>query len=329
MRGTPHVHSLIWIANDGITEDTVSSEDSQEQQKIKNLVKKTVSAILVDNDQYVDNGSGIPENYEKELEYNWNPQKDYFTDKCHPCRGPFNNTWHYERTTTGDFIDKNVQNQYRRLQIANQFHDCCGTCFKYCYGQEKVCRFGFPKPRDETLLEPCIRKGRDKKSRIRIDVLPQRNNANLNGSAFDPLLVIAHGGNHDLQYIGNSIGAAEYVASYAAKSEEPDKKLTANLYAKKLSSIEKNSTYVTDREKLNAICNALLGSSQVGAVQACYFLLGLQFVKSSRQVVNLNPLHRKYKIKIVFAIKCSSKTPLVEKMLIINYKYCCYAYCDR
>ena len=178
MRGTPHVHSLIWIANDGITEETVSSEDSHEQQKVINLVKKTVSAVLVDNDLIVDNVSGIEENNKKETEYNWNPQKDYFTDKCHPCRTPFNSTWHYERTTTGDFIDINVQNQYRNLQIANQFHDCCGTCFKYCYSQEKVCRFGFPKPKDETFLEPCIRKGRDKKSRIRIDVLPQRNNSN-------------------------------------------------------------------------------------------------------------------------------------------------------
>jgi hypothetical protein len=46
MRGTPHVHSLIWIANDGITEETVNSEDSHEQQKVKNLVEKAVSAIL-------------------------------------------------------------------------------------------------------------------------------------------------------------------------------------------------------------------------------------------------------------------------------------------
>ena len=41
-----HVHSLIWIANDGITEETVNSEDGHEQQKVKNSVKKTVSAIL-------------------------------------------------------------------------------------------------------------------------------------------------------------------------------------------------------------------------------------------------------------------------------------------
>lgn len=140
---------------------------------------------------------------------------------------------------------------------------------------------------------PCIQKTRDKKNRIRINVLPQRNNANINGTAFDPLLVIAHGGNHDLQYIGNSVGAAEYVASYASKSEEPDKKMMTNLYSKKIACLESLNTHVTYREKLNAIGNAILGSSQVGSVQACYFLLGLKFFKSSRQVVNVNPLHRK------------------------------------
>ena len=143
------------------------------------------------------------------------------------------------------------------------------------------------------MIEPCIHKDRDKMNRIRISVLPQRNKAYLNGTAFDPLLVIAHGGNHDLQYIGNSVGAAEYVASYASKFEEPDRKLMSNLYAKKIAYLESLSTHVTDREKLNAVGNAILGSSQVGSVQACYSLLGLKFVKSSRRVINLNPLHRK------------------------------------
>jgi hypothetical protein len=293
MRGTPHVHSLVWIANDGITEESVDSENTAEQQKVKNLIKKTVSAMLVDKVHLAGSGSDVNKSYREEKAYNWNPYKDYLKDRNHPCRLPFNSTWDYTRNEAGEFSDSNVQNQYRGLQIGNQFHDCCSTCYKYCYGLEKSCRFGFPKPPDETMLEPCIRKERDKKSRIKINVLPQRNNANLNGTVTDPLLVIAHGGNHDLQYIGNSVGAAEYVASYASKTEEPDKKLMGNLYAKKIAYLESLSAHVTDREKLNAVGNAILGSSQVGSVQACYSLLGLKFVKSSRQVVNLNPLHRK------------------------------------
>ena len=113
------------------------------------------------------------------------PNKDYLKDGLHPCRLPFNSSWDYTRDATGKFSDVNVQRQYRGLQIGNQFHDCCFTCYKYCYGQFKACRFGFPKPLDDTLMRPCIIKERDKKSRIRINVLPQRNNANLNGTVFD------------------------------------------------------------------------------------------------------------------------------------------------
>ena len=249
--------------------------------------------MFVDKVQIAGGKSHAAESIREEKVYNWKPCKDYFNDMNHPCRLPFNSSWDYTRNTAGEFRDINVQNQYRALQIGNQFHDCCSTCFKYCYSQEKVCRFGFPKPTDETMIEPTVRKDRDKKNRIRISVLPQRNNANLNDTAFDPLLVIAHGGNHDLQYIGNSVGAAEYVASYASKSEEPDKKLMSNLYAKKIAYLESLSTHVTDHEKLNAVGNAIVGSSQVGSVQACYSLLRLKFVKSSRRVINLNPLHRK------------------------------------
>ena len=83
-------------------------------------------------------------------------------------------------------------------------------------------------------------------------------------------------------------------ASYASKAEEPDKKVMANIYAKKIKYIIDNSRVVTDRQRLYAVGSAILGSSPVGSVQACYSLLGLKIVKSSRAVINLNPLHRKY-----------------------------------
>ena len=106
------------------------------------------------------------------------------------------------------------------------------------------------------------------------------------------MITVAHGGNHDIQYIGNSVGAAEYVASYASKAEEPDKKVMANIYAKKIKYID-TSSVVTDRQQLYAVGSAILGSSPVGSVQAYYSLLGLKIVKSSRAVINLNPLHHK------------------------------------
>ena len=292
---------------DGIDSGTVDSDDVVEQNKVKSYVQGIVSAILVKKinctnisvdmngkDQQNIGDTNIMNKVElDESDFLWNPSREYFSDDIHPCRLPFDAHLNYERSVDGVFADNDVQGQYRQLQIATQFHRCCFTCFKYCYSHNQVCRFGFPWVSDGCTFEPIIRRDRDKKSRIRVSVLPQRNNAYLNGTLHSPLISIAHGGNHDIQYIGNSVGAAEYVASYASKAEEPDKSAMANIYAKKIKYIVDTSSVVTDRQRLYAVGSAILGSSPVGAVQACYTLLGLKIVKSSRAVINLNPLHRK------------------------------------
>ena len=164
------MHSMVWIENDGITVESVNSDDMEERQKVKNLIRKTVSAIFVDNEPIEGAQAVVEENGREENKCDWNPPKNYLKDNNHPCRLPFNSSWGYRRNEAGEFSDINVQRQYRGLRIANQFHDCCSK----------------------------------------------------------------------------------------------------------------------------AVGNAILKSSQVGSVQACYFLLGLKFVKSSRNiVVNLNPLYRK------------------------------------
>lgn len=282
--------------SDGINSSTIDSDEIAEQNKVKSYVKSIVSAnfvkeIIDDNSPpkaIVNDESCLPED-----DFNWSPIREYFPDSGHPCREPFVPTLNYHRSSDGIFEDINVARQYRRLQIATQFHRCCFTCFKYCYKHNQVCRFGFPWVMDGCIYEPIIRRDRDKKSRMRVSVLPQRNNAYLNGTLHSPLITIAHGGNHDIQYIGNTVGAAEYVASYASKAEEPDKKLMTNIYAKKIKYIVDSSGVVSDRQRLYSVGSAILGSSPVGSVQACYVLLGLKVVKSSRAVVNLNPLHRK------------------------------------
>ena len=260
-------------------------------------VSSVVRANLVARvDAFDIEGNDIQQINEKmldEMNFNWNPSRDYFSDEGHPSREPFHSAWNYFRDFGGEFSDINVQRHYRRIQIANQFHRCCFTCFKYCFKHLEVCRFGFPWVSSGCIFEPIIVKDRDKKSRIRIQVLPERNNANLNGTIFCPLLSIAHGGNHDVQYIGNSVGAAEYVASYASKAEEPDKKIMAKIYAKKIAYIVDSGSFVSDRQRLYSVGSAILSSSPVGSIQACYTLLGLKVVKSSRVVINLNPLHRK------------------------------------
>lgn len=281
------MHSLICISNkDGITTSSVESDDIIEKRKVIDYVKSIVSAKF---------SQSISNNPDKivESQYDWNPSKDYFLDINHPCRKQFNSTWNFIRKKCGAFVDENVEDQYRSLQIATQFHRCCFTCFKYCSRHEKLCRFGFPWLSRDCEFDPMIVKDRDSKSRIRISVLPQRNNAYLNGTLFDPLVTIAHGGNHDLQYIGNTVGAAEYVASYASKAEEPDKTMLSNIYNKKIAYLMGQNSCVTDRQRLYAVGCSLLGSSPIGSVQACYSLLGLKHVKSSRAVINVNPLHCK------------------------------------
>lgn len=129
---------------------------------------------------------------------------------------------------------------------------------------------------------------------MRIRVNPPRNNGNINVTYHDPLLTIAHGGNQDLQFIGNSVGAAEYCGSYAGKVEAPDQEKKINLFHKKIHFLQESCESITDRQQLSAVANAIVGSTQVGSVQACYFLLGQPFVISSRNVINVNPLHRKY-----------------------------------
>ena len=291
MRGTPHAHCLVCIGHDGITHESVTSEDFTEQQKVKDVVRRTVTAVLP---------SAVGENShelnEDEQLYYWNPERGYINDCKNPGRAIFHPDWNYERHENGDFLDERVHFQFRQLQIAFQMHRCCETCWKYNVDNEKVCRFKFPWIERENTDSVMITSERDKKNRVRINVLPPRNNGFINATLFNPLLMIAHGGNHDIQYIENSVGAAEYVASYAAKSEEPDYNIMKNLYTKKMNYLRESNEPVTDRLKLKAVGNAVIGSTKVGSVQACYFLLGLKFVTSSREVLNMNPLHSKLMI---------------------------------
>ena len=48
MRGTPHVHSLVCIKHYGIGPETAESTDKNAIRALKNLIKETISAELVD-----------------------------------------------------------------------------------------------------------------------------------------------------------------------------------------------------------------------------------------------------------------------------------------
>lgn len=321
MRGAPHMHSLICVYKDNIEAEDIDSVGTR-QDAVKHLITRSISATLVNRPQHDESdlkGSDFDKEMQKQEEasYDFFPSKDYFTQDVHDCntsiqksdeldprRVPFNGSLNYSRnliidSSTGaiendTFTDTVVQTQYRRLQLANQMHECCFTCYKYCKKEEKRCRFNFPWERKITDTEKSvIHKDRDKKARVRIRAFPPRNNANLNATITDPLFVIAHGANHDLQYIDNTVGAAEYASSYAGKYEQPDAHLLRNSFLKKIANLAKDNATITDRQRLGAIANAILGATQVGAPQCCYFLLGLDFVISSRVTVSVNALKRK------------------------------------
>ena len=107
-----------------------------------------------------------------------------------------------------------------------------------------------------------------------------------------PLVVIAHGGNHDAGFICNMRGALEYATCYTGKVEEPDKKkileMVNSFFERKLS----RNLPVSERDYFNAINSALIYSTMVGAPQVMQFLLGLPFAKLSRNVVSINTLKR-------------------------------------
>lgn len=300
MRGTPHVHSLVCIKHDGLTPKSVESEDNREINALKNLIKKTISAKLINRCQTDVNElpkdiNDQTQRRDEEKQYNWSPHKEYFNDSSDPRRQTFNPLLNYNRTASGLFQDMAVQIQARRLQIANQIHKCCFTCFKYCKDSENVCRFCFPWQQNVNSMEDDVTllTDRDKKGRVRVRVIPERNNANINSTFVSPLINCAHGGNSDIQFIMNTHGAAEYAAGYASKAEAPDHRKLQNIFTKAISNIQERTSMVTDCQRLAAAGNSVIGSTQVGAVQAMYMILGQDLVISSRNVINISPLQSK------------------------------------
>ena len=150
------------------------------------------------------------------------------------------------------------------------------------------CRHHFPYDAEGPTAPhtPVIHSYHDSKCRRQINVLPQRNNAYINSTVKSPLLALAVAGNHDLQYISNQIGAAEYVASYATKHDLPDFKLISNFLYKRLQKA------FSDQKRLQAVATSVFDSTTVGSVEAIYLLLGIDLVDKSRDVDNINPLHR-------------------------------------
>ncbi len=308
MKGTPHSHNLICTATNGIDATTVVSASRLERRKVTDLVRSVSTAVLVprdlsDNEDLPAKTSEAEKQRLAEQKYDFNLNRpEYFKDETFPCRKRFSakDRCFWYNKVTGYIPNKEVRRQFRRLQLANQMHKCRDpSCYKYCkHGQARICRYEFPKtPLKGNTLNAIILKDRDRKSRIRIRVMPPRNNANLNAGSANPLIVLATRGNHDIQFVNNTSGGAEYVSKYASKADVPESSNAfKNAISRKLAyEVMKNGddTPLTYLSKLSAVSAAVLAAQQVGTVHACYILSRQKLVKSSRTTVAVNLIPRK------------------------------------
>ena len=120
--------------------------------------------------------------------------------------------------------------------------------------------------------------------RVRVKAMPPRNNGHINNCPVSPLLALAHGGNLDVQYIHSPYGAAEYCSSYCSKAEAPDLQTLQNMFVKKLSNILLRRDDLTFADQLRSILSAIYCCTKISTVHACFTLLQLKFVESSRNV---------------------------------------------
>jgi hypothetical protein len=111
----------------------------------------------------------------------------------------------------------------------------------------------------------------------------------------------------------NAHGAAEYSAGYASKAEAPDQKKLHKIFVKAISNLYERSPNVTDCQRLSAAAHSVIGSTQVGSVQAIYFILDQKLVQSSRQVINVNPIKSKLIATNTSEFKSFNQTPICRR----------------
>ncbi len=313
-RGTPHSHNLINIelTPGGINEDSLSrTSDPEEDNNNRNLVKTSFKSIATASLQprHPNDFLDLPDDervheHIRDLEQHFQYKMDRadFKDSQHPCRERFFTSGRNFARLSDDsaaLTDKSVQTQYRRLQLANQMHTCQNSCHKYCRpGEPLVCRYDYPKRLVEGNFNNVLIIGcRDKRGRQRIRIEPPRSNAHLNVCCVSALIVLACKGNHDVQYIANKLGGAEYVSKYASKTETADSRIILNAISRRLAIrilALALDTPLTLRVTLRAVSNALISAQQIGSVHACYIIcLPRSLVQSSRVNHYVNALPRK------------------------------------
>jgi len=307
-KGTAHSH---WLLNtrrhesDTNTAADIDVQDPEVAARVIDLCHRTCTARL--QPRHADDTSDLspdPAEHEQqrieESQFTYNiSRKQYFTDdwECHPCRQRFRADVDYSYDpVTGICEDPYVRKQVRRLQLHNNMHICRASCFKYCPPGVRICRYNFPRePLENNEEVPVIISDRDKRKRVCHKVHPCRNCANLNNCPVNPLIYCSQRGNMDAQVLLNSGGCVEYTCKYCGKADTAESTALQNTISRELSNhVLKLAPHESTRfgKRIRAVINAVVQGQQIGAVHACYILLKLKLVLSSRLVENVNALTR-------------------------------------
>jgi hypothetical protein len=284
-KGTSHTHSLFCVRDQEHDDNYFHDINSMTESKMQEIVNKAVIATLVNPDT-------IPD-----FEWNWRPSTR-FDDSCEPQRRRFDPSMDFgydddSNSPTSALVGLHVQ----ELQQSAYMHDCQTSCFKYCLHKPKKfwnCRHEYPVKRvvDFTngtsfcheLDQAQVLVDRDRKGRPRIRVLPARNNANIAPCPKSPLMMLAAGGNTNLQFLSNKFGAVEYTTGYLSKVDLPDTKVVINTIIKLLAIGDQRHQNV-----LKAILNGMSNGRHVCANEAAFYFLDNKVVKYSRPIKSVNP----------------------------------------
>ena len=274
-----------------ITEASITSKDPNIVDEVKRLVEETLTCRLYQPPQRLLRPYEQYPNNEQDL-YSWRPTQNIYQDNYSedPRRLLFDKSYLTELGTKTIPPQEKTLLLYYRLQLANQMHYCCFTCWKYNKLNDFRCRFYFVwKFNQENLTKCHVINILDRKKRWRVKVLPPRNNGHLNVCPVDPLTFLATQGNCDGQYICNLSAAVEYVMSYIGKSDEPDCKAIINLFARSLARVLITPEQpITNQIRLRNLANAIIDSQQVGTIHCCTAMMKIPFVLTSRTVVVIN-----------------------------------------
>jgi hypothetical protein len=306
-KGRVHYHIMYSITRFlDKDDDNVYSEDPKVLNKIKQFVADKISTILLERDVETDttHALNVVTNEidtsvlvnEKDFMYQPKPEALFRHPECDkndPRKMTFDETLDYRRDNNGKYVSKEVHKRYRNGQLGSFLHYCVNSCWKYnrkC--GDKTCRHYFPHDVC-SLCATIIKTVTKRNNRERVRVMPARNNAHLQTTTTSALYHIAQSSNYDWQYMSESRGAAEYIASYVLKQEQPDSKIMQMIIQRMLRSKNENENLPpTLKDYLRYVGDAIISSTRVGTAQACWFLLGLDYVKSSRKFVTVNTLPR-------------------------------------